>query len=70
MHVTESSHAPCLGELKQEIGGKRVCCIGSIPEIEHQFVGMVVTDPDSADVILISGEGMITEGTGDLIEQV
>ena len=30
---------------------------------------MVVPDPDMADVILISGEGMIAEGTGDLIEQ-
>lgn len=65
----ESSHPPCLGELKREIGGKKVCCIGSMPEIEHHFVGMVVSDPDSADVILISGEGMITEGTGDLIER-
>jgi hypothetical protein len=65
----ESSHAPCLGELKREIGGKRVCCIGSIPEIELQFGGMVVPDPDQADVVLISGEGMIAEGTGDLIEQ-
>jgi hypothetical protein len=66
---TESSHKPCLGELKQELGGKKVCCIGSMQEIERLFVGMVITDPDSADVILISGEGMITEGTGDLIER-
>ena len=65
----ESAHASCLGELKQEISGMRVCCIGYIPEIEHQFGGMVVPDPDMAEVILISGEGMIAEGTGDLIEQ-
>lgn len=65
----ESSHAPCLGELAQEIRGKRVYCMGNMPEIEHQFRGMVVPDPDMADVILISGEGMIAEGTGDLIEQ-
>jgi hypothetical protein len=65
----ESFHAPCLGELREEIGGKKVCCIGSMPEIERQFTGMVVTDPDNADVILISGEGMITESTGDLIER-
>jgi hypothetical protein len=66
---TEASHPPCLGELKREIGGKKVCCIGSMSEIEHHFVGMVVSDPECADVILISGEGMITEGTGDLIER-
>jgi len=63
----EPFHAPCLGELKREIGGKKVCCIGTIPEIEHQFAGMVVPDPDIADVILISGVGMIAPGTGDLI---
>jgi hypothetical protein len=65
----ESSHRYCLEELKREIGGKRVCCIASMPEIERQFGGMVVQDPDTADVILIGGEGMITKGTGDLIEQ-
>jgi hypothetical protein len=66
---TESSHDSCLEELKREIGKKRICCIGSIPEIEHQFRGMIVSDPDLADVILISGEGMVAQGTGDLIEQ-
>ena len=65
----ESSHVPCLEELKREIGGKRVYCIGSMPEIEHHFRGMIVQDPDMANVILISGEGMVLQGTGNLIEQ-
>src|SRR5512145_1279548 len=42
----ESSHAPCLEELKQEIGGKRIFCVGNIPEIERHFRGMVVQDPE------------------------
>ena len=65
----ESSHATCLEELKREIGGKKICCIGNIPEIEHQFGGLIVSGPDLADVILIGGEGMVEQGTGDLIEQ-
>ncbi len=65
----EPSHVPCLGELKQEILGKRICCIGNLPEVEKQFRGMIVSDPDLADVIFISGEGMIEKDTGDLIEQ-
>lgn len=65
----ESSHAPCLGELKRELGGKTIYCIGSLPEIEHQFRGMILSDPDHADVILVNGEAIITQGTGDLIEQ-
>jgi hypothetical protein len=65
----ESCHKPCLRELKQEIRGKKVFCIGSLREIEHLFGGMVVEDPEMADIILISGEGMIAEGTGDMIER-
>ena len=65
----KSSHATCLEELKREIGGKKICCIGNIPEIEHQFGGLIVSGPDLADVILIGGEGMVEQGTGDLIEQ-
>jgi hypothetical protein len=64
-----SAHSPCISELKREIEGKKVYCIGSIPEIEQYFRGMVVPDPDMADVILINGEGLIAEGTGDLIER-
>jgi hypothetical protein len=64
----ESSHAGCLGELKREIDGKKIFCIGSMPELERQFGGMVIQDPAAADVILISSEGMIAPGTGDLIE--
>jgi hypothetical protein len=65
----ESSHATCIEELKREIGKKKIHCIGNIPLIEHQFAGLIVSDPDLADVIFISSEGMITEGAGDLIEQ-
>ena len=64
----ESSHTSCLEELKREIGGKKIYCIGSMPEIKNRFGGLVVSDPDLADVILISGEGIVTQGTGDLIE--
>jgi hypothetical protein len=65
----ESSHTPCAEELKREIGGKKIYCIGSIPEIEHQFGRMIVSDPDLADVILVSGDGLIAQGTGDRIEK-
>jgi hypothetical protein len=65
----ETSHASCLAELKEEIGGKRICCIGSMGEIERMSGSMLVQDPDSADIILINGEGMIMQGTGDLIEK-
>lgn len=65
----EPSHVPCLEELKREMSGKKICCVGNIPGIEHLFGGMIVSDPDKADVIFIGSDGMIAQGTGDLIEQ-
>ncbi len=62
-------HAPCREELKREIGGKRIWCIGDVPEIEHLFRGLIVSDPGPADIILIGGDGLIAPGTGDLIAQ-
>jgi hypothetical protein len=65
----ESSHAPCLAELEQEIKGKKVFCVGDIAKINHVLGGLVVQDPLTADIILIGNEGMLAKGTGDLIEQ-
>jgi hypothetical protein len=64
-----SCHAPCREELKREIGGRRICCIGSVPAIERLFGALIVSDPDLADVILIGADGLIAPGTGDLIER-
>jgi hypothetical protein len=63
----ESAHMPCLAELKQEIGGRRLFCIGTVPEIEREFAGLLVDNPESADIILISGDGITLTGTGDLV---
>jgi hypothetical protein len=65
----ESAHASCLAELKREIGGRRVFCQGTIPVIEREFGDFLVSDPADAEIILVNGEGVITEGTGDLVER-
>ncbi|MGD0079524.1 MAG: hypothetical protein ABSB80_02610 [Methanoregula sp.] len=61
-------HAPCLQELKNEISGKRVSCIGTMASIERELGSSFSTEISEADVILINGEGIIAKGTGDLIE--
>jgi len=66
---TKVFHPPCLEELKREIYGKNLYCIGNIPEIESRFGGLTVQDPGKADVILVGAEGLTLEGTGDLIGQ-
>jgi hypothetical protein len=65
----ESSHAPCLAELEQSLKGKKVFCIGNIAGIDSVLRGLVIQDPVAADIILIGNEGMLAQGTGDLVEQ-
>jgi hypothetical protein len=65
----ESAHAPCLAELKREINGRRLFCVGTIPVIEREFGRLVVSDPEAAEIILINGEGMTMTGTGDLLDR-
>jgi hypothetical protein len=43
--------------------------IGPIPIVGQEMGRLMVNNPDSADLILINGEGLIVAGTGDIIEQ-
>ena len=70
LHACRAScHASCLAELKQEIRGKKIFCAGSMPVIERESVGLIVSDPKDADIILINGEGITLAETGSLLEQ-
>ncbi|MDD1696384.1 MAG: hypothetical protein LUQ54_05750 [Methanoregula sp.] len=63
----ESSHKECQRQLLEELKGKKIFC-GSGPEIETAFRGAdVVTSPQDADVILITGKEIIEQGTGTMI---
>jgi hypothetical protein len=63
----ESCHASCRNQIMKEIAGKRLFCIGTL-EAGGPVSGNSVTDnPANAEIILITGEGMVTEGTGDII---
>jgi hypothetical protein len=64
----ESSHTDCIKQLEHEIGGKRILCIGDMHAIETAFGNYIVHDPDIADVILINGDGITKQGTGDIIQ--
>jgi hypothetical protein len=63
----ESSHTNCRNQLQYEIMGKRFFFIGDISSITTAIRDYRVNDPDTADVILINGEGIIAEGTGNII---
>ena len=61
-----SSHHDCRRQLLQELEGKRIFCCGSTPAIETVLGSAIVKDPQDADVILITGEGLIEPGTGTM----
>ena len=62
-----SSHRDCQRQLLDEIGGEKIFCYGSIPEIETAFVSSIATTPFEADVIFINGEGIIEQGAGTIL---
>lgn len=65
----ESSHIECGKELMSELKGKSVYMQGIIYSLDSLQDIRTVSDPSSAEVILIAGQGIIAPGTGDLIEK-
>lgn len=57
----KDNHTPCLAALTQELVGKQVYCIGGLRLIPAALTGKIVDTPDAADLLLISGDGMISE---------
>ena len=65
----ESLHNECRRQLFNELGGKRIFCIGSMPAIETTFRSTVVTNPQDADMILVNSEGIIEQETGSTLQK-
>ena len=63
-----TSHTDCREELIRELAGKRLFCIGSMGRSGSGVFTNITKDPSEAEIILISGDGLIAEGTGDIIE--
>lgn len=63
-----SSHDSCTGQIRKELAGKKVWCVGSVPLIESDSRHTQAAGADDADIIVIGGDGIIATGTGDLIE--
>jgi len=63
-----TSHADCREDLLRELAGKRLFCIGSMGVKGSGVFSNIARNPSEAEIILISGDGLIAEGTGDIIE--
>lgn len=63
-----TSHTNCSEELVRELAGKRLFCIGSMGRSGSNVFSNIAKNPTEAEIILISGDGLIAEGTGDIFE--
>ncbi len=54
-------HASCREALKKEVGGKSVFCLEVAPGPGHDL-GIQVDNPGDAEVILVTGEGLVVPG--------
>ena len=63
-----TSHANCREALVRELAGKQLFCIGSMGRNGPGVLSTIARTPSEAEIILISGDGLIEKGTGDIIE--
>jgi hypothetical protein len=63
-------YGPCLGELGEKIGGRRVLAPLDIPVLSRDLNPRSTGDAGAADVLVITGEALVLEtGTGGLRDQ-
>ena len=65
---SESSHATCRDEIRMELAGKTVYCIGSMGKSGVSAFGPITDTLSDAEIIIINGEGIISRETGNIIE--
>ena len=63
---TPDSHPACRAALLREIGGRRVYPVGMAPNAAVHFPHRAET-PDEAEVIVVTGDGMIGPGFGEIV---
>ncbi len=54
------SHSFCLLDLSKLIGSARIFPLGNFPKIQEELGEHVVEDPETADLILVNGDAMIS----------
>jgi len=58
---TPDHRTPCLQQLKQELSGLVIYPVGPLFAIEREFAGQIAESAASADVIVVGGDGLVTE---------
>jgi hypothetical protein len=67
LHACKSEeHVSCRNALTERISGKRIFCLGDMTDIRHMAGTMLTDDPNTADYILISGDGLVSDILPDI----
>jgi len=61
-------HEPCLSELKDRLNGKSVALLGSSRKLRSELK-QLVSIPDFPDIIIVTGDGLISGADETLIEK-
>ena len=64
-----AKHRDCLAALKAEIGSGRIFPVGLHGNV-LAGLGPAAESPEESETVLIVGDGLITEGTGDMVASV
>ncbi|WP_298670397.1 hypothetical protein [uncultured Methanofollis sp.] len=54
-------HAPCLEKLLAEVEGKRVAVVGEAKGLPDALGAALVSDPADADILLVTGPGLVSD---------
>ena len=63
---TKESHQKCIESIKEQIGAKKVYCLGEMKLIRDLFSDQIVSDPKDAELILLSIDGLNEDSTYNL----
>jgi len=64
----QEEHSECRAELATKILNKRIYCYGDMPDARKLAGNLLVNRPEDADVVLVTGDGLIGDDAGILSE--
>ena len=64
----QEEHSECRAELATKILNKRIYCYGDMPDARKLAGSLLVNRPEDADVVLVTGDGLIGDDAGILSE--
>jgi hypothetical protein len=62
-------HGPCMEELHEEIGGRKIFTPVHLPVITRELAPLVTPEAGDAGILVVNGEGLVREEGSELREQ-